>query len=547
MKLHFTRESLLIVFASVGASLGYGRDPEYPNALCCPKASKEDYFKLRPLYDDQDAIERISCDISRADFDELYSIPQKPVILVGCDDAWPAKYKWTIPQLAKRFDRDTEWRALIGDELDMANDNTKNTKWGTIADAMRNNITFNIFDNIDDPHQQELTRDYDWPLFAKNTDVHNYFEQIPGEAYGSMRWFGAGSPFTGTDTHYDPFTTDAWNTVVQGEKWWFLMPFEADSHFALHCSPSCSTPYPDSLDKYIGILTSESPQVKEFKDKYLSHSFQKAGETLYLPSGYLHSVLNTDFTIFITGNYLNQVNLGVDGVWDQIVKKSLPEELRYFYCNVMSEEERQKFEEPIVCDQSLGNLISHQVARYGNLDALIDLSKTDYDSLHAPDKNGWTPLHEAAAFDSITSLRFLLDNEADIDATTNHGETPLDIVRKMFGEDHNTYVFLSNYENTEEYTPHVAAAYGDLPFLIRMFYEDPERLYEKNEIGWSPIHEAAYNGHGAVLEFLLENESDPNSQTDNGESTFDIIRHEFGEEHDLFRLLLSFGEDSAEL
>ena len=195
--------------------------------------------------------------------------------------------------------------------------------------------------------------------------------------------------------------------------------------------------------------------------------------------------MNTDFTIFITGNYLNQVNLGIEGKWDFIKNGANHEELRQFYCNVMSEEERDQFQEPIVCDESLGQLISHQVARYGDLKSLMDLAETDFDSLHAADNNGWTPIHEAAAYGSVTSLRFLLENEADINARTASGETPLDIVRDSFGEDHNAYVFLSNYETIEEYTPHHAAAYGDLQYLQLIHEDDPEVIHEKDGNGWA--------------------------------------------------------------
>jgi hypothetical protein len=195
--------------------------------------------------------------------------------------------------------------------------------------------------------------------------------------------------------------------------------------------------------------------------------------------------LNTDFTIFITGNYLNQVNLGIEGKWDFVKNGANHEELRHFYCNVMSEEERDQFQEPIVCDESLGQLISHQVARYGDLISLMDLAETDFDSLHAADNNGWTPIHEAAAYGSVTSLRFLLENEADINARTASGETPLDIVRDSFGEDHNAYAFLSNYETIEEYTPHHAAAYGDLQYLQLIHEDDPEVIHEKDGNGWA--------------------------------------------------------------
>ena len=158
----------------------------------------------------------------------------------------------------------------------------------------------------------------------------------------------------------------------------------------------------------------------------------------------------------------------------------------------MSEEEREKFVEPIICDESLGQLISHQVARYGDLQALTDLAETDFDSLHAPDKNGWSPIHEAAAYGSVTSLRFLLDNDADIDATTADNETPLDIVRDIFGEDHVAYTFLSNYEEGEEYTIHQAAAYGDLQYLQLAHMDDPDAIYEKDENGWAVSHSSDF-------------------------------------------------------
>ncbi len=93
---------------------------------------------------------------------------------------------------------------------------------------------------------------------------------------------------TGTHVHYDPHETDAWNTVTQGEKWWFLFPPDVEPDFPLECDPKCSTPDPSVLDFYVGVLTSESPLVQDFTKKHLSHAFQQAGETMYLPIRYMH-------------------------------------------------------------------------------------------------------------------------------------------------------------------------------------------------------------------------------------------------------------------
>ena len=179
--------------------------------MFCSKATKEDFLKIRTRYDNEDFMERISCDITpRSEFDELYSIPGTPksqscwlgAMILGQPNIL-ADGPWI--NLPRIFDRDTMWRAVVvGKEDEIKNDESKHTPWGKIADAMiANNVTFNLFDNIDDPHQQELISDDEWPLLARNTDGHDHFEKniIPPQDYNSMRsWFGMGSSFTGTGT-----------------------------------------------------------------------------------------------------------------------------------------------------------------------------------------------------------------------------------------------------------------------------------------------------------------------------------------------------------
>ena len=45
--------------------------------------------------------------------------------------------------------------------------------------------------------------------------------------------------------------------------------------------------------------------------------------------------------------------------------------------------------------------------------------------INVRDKSGWTPLHRAAARGHTEVVRFLLEQDADIDAVNSSGDTPL--------------------------------------------------------------------------------------------------------------------------
>ncbi len=182
--------ALIYILAHSLPVLGYGSNPNDTDVLCCPAATEDEYHDLRMKLNEQnlDILERIQCDnITKREFDAQYSKPQKPVILVGCDKSSLSQDRWSFEQLASRFDKETLWRATVGDNF-MDNADTKNARWEEITHAMQHDETFNLFDNLDSPHGKMLEEDYDWPSFLKGTDVHDFFATVPPVDYGSMRW-----------------------------------------------------------------------------------------------------------------------------------------------------------------------------------------------------------------------------------------------------------------------------------------------------------------------------------------------------------------------
>lgn len=235
-----------------------------------------------------DTIQRIPCDsLSVESFRKEYEEAQQPIILVGCDEEWAAKEKWTFQNLAQRFDLDSEWRAVLleGSE-DFYDDRIQ---WRRIVDAIDRNLEFYVFDNLNTTHGKTVEKDYEVPPFFRH-DLFQYFDSFPVD-YGPMRWFALGSRHTGTMTHFDPFETDAWNSVVHGMKWWMLFPPYAhdlldDDYDMLGCDPQCSDEDVSILDYYNTMW--QAPSKDLFRGESIIHVFQKEGETLYIPSGTIH-------------------------------------------------------------------------------------------------------------------------------------------------------------------------------------------------------------------------------------------------------------------
>jgi ankyrin repeat protein len=70
------------------------------------------------------------------------------------------------------------------------------------------------------------------------------------------------------------------------------------------------------------------------------------------------------------------------------------------------------------------------------LEALKVASKGDRSALFQADDNLWQPIHEAARSGYFSTVMFLLQEGADINALTATKDTPLDLVIFYHGEEH---------------------------------------------------------------------------------------------------------------
>jgi hypothetical protein len=70
------------------------------------------------------------------------------------------------------------------------------------------------------------------------------------------------------------------------------------------------------------------------------------------------------------------------------------------------------------------------------LAALKEASKRDQSALFQADENLWQPIHEAARSGYFSTMIFLLEEGADVNALTVTRDTPLDLVILYHGEKH---------------------------------------------------------------------------------------------------------------
>lgn len=126
-----------------------------------------------------------------------------------------------------------------------------------------------------------------------------------GSIRPDFRWIVIGPERTGAPWHTDPARTSAWNSLVKGRKRWAIYPPDSpppgvqigkngqNREHALNMT---------SLMWYLHVYPTLSPEQKPWE------IIQEEGETIYVPSGWWHLVLNLDETIAVTQNFVDSHN-----------------------------------------------------------------------------------------------------------------------------------------------------------------------------------------------------------------------------------------------
>ncbi|KAJ8323010.1 hypothetical protein QVD99_007321 [Batrachochytrium dendrobatidis] len=338
------------------SSLPTVRQSRYDRILCKVKRSARSEISLQQwasrglssvnfwIDPKLDQVKRIHYDqVSTQEFIKKWEAPGLPVVIVGATDQWSANTAWNVETLARRYrnekvkiGQDDDGKAVYigvkyffhyaltdpnGAAVDDSplyifdgsfgsrtqNNTARRPQSKTVADESK----FKPADGDSMP-LCHLIDDFELPKYF--TD--DLFRLVGKRRRPPYRWIVIGPARSGTGIHIDPLGTSAWNALLQGHKRWVLFPpgapkdiiepkslqdHEAVTWFT-HVYPKLSDQHPNS------------PTGKTYAQVFgMIDILQGPGETVFVPGGWSHVVMNIDFTVAITQNFCSRTN--IEYVW----------------------------------------------------------------------------------------------------------------------------------------------------------------------------------------------------------------------------------------
>ncbi|KAM0976760.1 hypothetical protein PS2_019360 [Malus domestica] len=223
---------------------------------------------------------------------------KKPVLLTGLADAWPARHTWTFDQLLQKYG-DT---AFIISQKSARKVSMKFKDYVSYLKIQHDEDPLYIFYHKFGEVAPALLKDYSLPCLFQE----DFFDVLDGDKRPPFRWLIIGPQRSGASWHVDPALTSAWNTLLVGRKRWALYPPGR--------VPLGVTVHVNEEDGDVNIETPSSLQwwldfypLLADEDKPIECT-QVPGETIFVPSGWWHCVLNLEPSIAVTQNFVNPKN-----------------------------------------------------------------------------------------------------------------------------------------------------------------------------------------------------------------------------------------------
>ncbi|KAI9320067.1 hypothetical protein BX666DRAFT_1831955, partial [Dichotomocladium elegans] len=277
------------------------------------KFSQNDYWICNFV----DVLPRIDYRLtSKEEFIKKYEEPNLPVIITHLTDQWPAHKRWNEEYFLEHYGSHL---FKVGEDDDENNVYLKMKHFLHYCadEGQHDDSPLYIFDSgfYRDRRSRKSKTNHPNMLLSDYT-VPSYFEddlfRLTGERRRPpYRWIVIGGGRSGTGIHTDPLGTSAWNALLKGHKRWCLFPpgtpksiidppmkpydREAVSWF--------STVFPKFLKR-----DSEHDNLTLGERLGMVQVLQRPGETIFVPGGWPHVVMNLDMTFAVTQNFCSPTN-----------------------------------------------------------------------------------------------------------------------------------------------------------------------------------------------------------------------------------------------
>ncbi|KAG6705463.1 hypothetical protein I3842_07G180400 [Carya illinoinensis] len=236
-------------------------------------------------------------DLSIEEFYHQYD-GKKPVLLTGLADSWPARLTWTTDQFLLNYG-DTAFRISQKSSQKIL---IKFKDYVSYMKLQHDEDPIYIFDDKFGEVAPGLLKDYSVPYLFQE----DFFDVLDRDQRPPFRWLIVGPERSGASWHIDPALTSAWNTLLCGRKRWALYPpGRVPLGVTVHVNEEdgdVNVEAPSSLQWWLDIYPLLADEDKPFE------CTQLPGETIFVPSGWWHCVLNLEITIAVTQNFVNSTN-----------------------------------------------------------------------------------------------------------------------------------------------------------------------------------------------------------------------------------------------
>lgn len=255
--------------------------------------------------------------LERMDFINTFERPGLPALLLHDADEWKAKRAWTLDGLEQGPYRNTRLRC--GETERQTPLSMKIKHFIQYTRVQQDLIPLYVFD----------------PTFGRNADMYKDYTvprcfqedlfQHLGPKRPPFRWILIGPRRSGSFVHIDPLGTSAWNTLLEGRKHWVMFPPHMTEEFVKgRLLPTHPTPTDGKRDFAVFWFIDVLPRLRAMaKSQPQPHGIyecvQQPGETIFVPCGWWHAVLNLSDTVCVTHNYASKSNF-VD-VYSQTLNK----------------------------------------------------------------------------------------------------------------------------------------------------------------------------------------------------------------------------------
>jgi len=259
--------------------------------------------------------------MSFAEFAEQFSGPGRPAMILGAFDGCKALERWSSREVMLEHYGDVPFKISeiappfagaqpLRVELPLS-------LYVEVVEETAADFPFYIFERELSGPRAQLMEDFEVPSYFRD-DLYDLTEYTRA-FYPCYRHVIIGVERTGSNMHVDPSCTSAWNTLLSGVKRWALFPpGDSDEYRARIGAPpkgGRTGDVPPPANWWLDVL----PQLRASgadKELGLVECVQHHGETIYVPYGWWHCVLNIGFTTSVTQNLVAPESL--PNVWDQL-------------------------------------------------------------------------------------------------------------------------------------------------------------------------------------------------------------------------------------